>query len=101
MTNTFETKKIEYQQKIQAQIDKISDELVYLNNKADRAQVDIQRELSLQIADMKAKKTVLEQELSHLKSATEHKWDDIKLSVDHAWQDLKLTMENVQSRLSK
>ena len=87
-----------YQQKLQAELDKWESQIDILKANAEKADADMKLQLESQLADLESKQNEAKQRLLELQNASDDAWEDMKTGLQSAWKSLGDAVENASSR---
>ena len=82
-----------YQNKLQAQLDELSAEIVKLKAKAEKAQAGAQLEYYRQIEELRTM-----HESANSKDASDDAWEELTAGIDNAWDTIGNSIKSVTSR---
>jgi hypothetical protein len=91
-------KKEIYQEKIKAELEKVSDNIYQLMDKAKIVNVEDEIELYKQVEILKAMRDMIELELQELKETEDDAWQSHEERIQNSMHDLKETLGLVVSR---
>ena len=92
------SKKDEYLEKLQTQLDGWKEDIEKLKVKADKAEADVKARYGKQVDELKVKQEAAKKKLDELKHSSEDAWEELKTGIDKAWHDLR---DGVKSAASK
>lgn len=87
-SNTLDQRRI-YQEKVQAEFEKLNAQIDEYRAKASQAQADAKIQYQNQLEKLSAKQAAAEQKLKELQASSEDAWQEIQLGFENAWNDLK------------
>ena len=87
-----------YQNKLQAQLDEFSAEIVKLKAKAEKAQAGVQLEYYRQIEELRTMHESANSKLVKLKDARNDAWEELTAGIDNAWDTFGNSIQSLTSR---
>ncbi len=97
----MKSKREEWIGKIENEVEQFSERIEVFQQKLNSAPEKYQGELKSVIAELKDKKSTLENKLHQFKQATEDGVEDLQISAEMAWKDLKLGFNSLKERFDK
>jgi len=91
-------KKEIYQEKIKAELEKVSDNIYQLKVKANLVNVEDEIELYKQVEKLKAMRDLIWLELRKLKETEEDTWENLEEIIQNSMHDLEETLDLAVSR---
>jgi hypothetical protein len=90
--------KEQYEQKLQAQLDKWDSEIDKLKAKAEGAKADGQLEYYKELEELRTLQNTTKDKLMELKNSSDDAWEDLKAGVDNAVDSLNTAFNAAVSR---
>jgi len=87
----------QFQEKTQAKLRKLDQEIEALNAKAAKQGKEVRKDLDRQMAELERKRQVLQQQLEKFKNSSQEAWRDMKPGIDAAMKDLELAYKRAAS----
>jgi len=89
--------KEDFQKKIQAELDRMQQQIDHLRAKAAQAKTEAQAELNKAIAEPQKRKDAAGKKLQELESASEKAWGNLKSGLNSAMEDLEKSYKRALS----
>ena len=83
------SKRKSYENKMQAQLEELKQEITELKGRAEKAEVNLELEYYTLIEELQLKLEETEHHLELLKIANEQKWDEFKSELEQSWSSLR------------
>ncbi|HHP7245724.1 MAG TPA: hypothetical protein ACFE0H_13670 [Elainellaceae cyanobacterium] len=93
----IDEKKEIYQQKAQAEFDKLNAQLEELKAKAAKAEADTKLRYQNSIESLQAKSDAAQSKLEEIQASSEAAWEDLQSGFEVAWNDLKAAFDKAVS----
>jgi predicted RNase H-like nuclease (RuvC/YqgF family) len=90
-----------YVQKLKAQLDEWNADINKLEAKADQAEVRAKIEYHKRIADLRARRKEVEDNIGELQQAGEGAWEDLKQGLENSWEILKASFTKAKSEFER
>jgi predicted RNase H-like nuclease (RuvC/YqgF family) len=90
-----------YVQKLKAQLDEWNADINKLEAKADQAEVRAKIEYHKRIADLRARRKEVEDNIGELQQAGEGAWEDLKQGLENSWEILKISFTKAKSEFER
>jgi len=87
--------KVEYEKKLQAQLDEFSAEIDRLKARADKAEEPWHRQ---QIEALQEKHKLAKEKLGELKESSDDAWEDMKEGISSAWDSVSVALKSAAKR---
>ena len=87
-----------YVQKLKAQLDEWNADINKLEAKSDQAEAGAKIEYHKRIADLRARRKVVEDKIGELQQAGEGAWEDLKSGVQGAWDAMEQAIKSARTR---
>ena len=88
----------EYQQKLQAELDKLDGQIEEFQAKAKQAGAESKIQYSNAVEELKMKQQVAENKLKEFQNASEEAWAEMQEGLDQVWKDLETTFNKVAAK---
>lgn len=82
-----------HEAKMEAELAALDTSIKTLEEKADKAEGDLQVELKKEIAGLRTKYDQMKRQLDELKAASGDAWASAKIAVEDSWKDLKSSVQ--------
>jgi peptidoglycan hydrolase CwlO-like protein len=93
------TQIVDYQNTVEAKLDKLDKQIEKLNNQAGKFRSETRAEFKEEIEELNWKKAYAHKKLDELKSASEETWKHVRSEMDSTMDDLEKSYESTVSRL--
>jgi uncharacterized coiled-coil DUF342 family protein len=90
-----------YVQELKALTDELNAEIDKLEAKADQAKAEAKLKYLQQIADLRAKRKEVEDQVAKLQQAGEGAWEDLKQGLESSWEILKASFMKAKSEFER
>lgn len=94
------SKKQEYVDKLQGQLDGFNAKMNVLQNQASEADSSYQPSHNQTIEELSLKRQVVESKLNQLKNAGEEDWEDLKEGMENAMADFSTAIKGATARFT-
>lgn len=92
------SKKIEYEKKLQTQLDEFGAEIEKLKKRADKTKADAEPWHQKQIEVLQEKHKVAKEKFNELKESSDDAWEDLKEGISSAWDAFSLALKSAAKR---
>jgi len=92
------SKKTEYEEKLQTQLDDFSAEIEKLKSRADKTEADAEPWHHKQIEVLQEKHKMAKEKLNELKESSDDAWEDMKEGISSAWDSVSLALKSAAKR---
>jgi len=90
--------KVEYEKKLQAQLDDFSAEIEKLKSRADKTEADAEPWHHKQIEVLQEKHKMAKEKLNELKESSDDAWEDMKEGISSAWDSVSVALKSAAKR---
>lgn len=94
-------KKKEYETKLRAELDELSEKIRKLRSKAEAHGKEAKTGAREQLAELENKRTEASAKLEKLTTSTGKAWDTLKGGVEDAWKDLKSSYKKAAAQFNE
>jgi len=91
--------KEEYQKKVEAELNDLSNRIAQLKDKAAGLKGDALKALETHTADLKDKQKIAQDKLKQFEASSAQAWQDLKAGVENSLKDLKKAYESIVEEL--
>jgi hypothetical protein len=91
------SKRENYEEKMQAQLDELKVEIAELKGKAERAEANLELEYYTLIDELHVKLEETEHRFELLRMANEQRWEEFKSELEHSWSSLRELIKAVNA----
>jgi predicted nucleic acid-binding Zn-ribbon protein len=92
------SKKIEYEKKLQTQLDEFGTEIEKLKSRADKTEADAEPWHHKQIEGLQEKHKLAKEKLGELRNAGDDAWEDMKEGISSAWDSVSVALKSAAKR---
>ena len=92
------SKKVEYERKLQTQLDEFSAEIDGLKARADKAEDDAEPWHQKQIEALQKKHKLAKEKLAELRESSDDAWEDLKDGIASAWDSVSVALKSAAKR---
>lgn len=92
--------KVEYQNKLQEELDQLKAQIAKLTIMAEDADVHSHPDILNEIKELNAHKDTAQQRLDDIQAAEENNWMELKVSIEKTWHDLEEAVKAASARFT-
>jgi chromosome segregation ATPase len=95
---TTMSKKTEYEEKLQTQLDEFSAEIDRLKARADKTEADAEPWHHKQVEALQEKHKLAKEKLGELRESGDDAWEDLKDGIASAWDSVSVALKSAAKR---
>jgi ElaB/YqjD/DUF883 family membrane-anchored ribosome-binding protein len=92
------SKRIEYEKKLQAQLDEFGAEIARLKARADKTEADAEPWHHKQVEVLQEKHKLANKKLGELRESSDDAWEDLKEGISSAWDSVSVALKSAAKR---
>lgn len=92
------SKKMEYENKLQTQLDEFNAEIEKLKSRADKTEADAEPWHHKQIEILQEKHKMAKEKLDELRESSDDAWEDLKDGIASAWDSVGMALKSAAKR---
>jgi ElaB/YqjD/DUF883 family membrane-anchored ribosome-binding protein len=92
------SKKIEYEKKLQTELDEFGAEIERLKARADKTESDAKPWHHKQVEVLREKHKMAKEKLGELRESSDDAWEDLKEGISSAWDSVSVALKSAAKR---